>query len=146
MSLFCLTHLLVEMNLFMSLSFDQFMANKRDYGECASWAIWKLGVCEHLRYTPHLLTAPTFHLNKAVQTLNAIATEQDFDTFAGDLHTDVVLVALNFAERDIATKQATTGLAFHAFHEETKTTSDQHLRGNEIGGAHITDLAKFEED
>ncbi|WJY94131.1 hypothetical protein CFELI_02445 [Corynebacterium felinum] len=130
----------------MPVELERFLANKLSFGQCASWAVWKLGSSDHSRYAPEPLVAPDFHLNVAVAQLNAFSTTEEL----ADLHTDVVLVALNFAQRDGATKQAIDGLSFHAFHEETTTTSDYRLRdiclGTRLWGAYITDLVKFDGD
>lgn len=105
------------------------------------------GACETTRYAPNPDVAPRLFLNTAVKTLNSIHTEDEYESRAKDLHTRFVLVALNFAERSPQVQEATSGLAFHSFHEETTTTSDHRLRdaclGTPLWGSYITDLVKF---
>ena len=132
----------------MKPSFEQFSLNKAKYGDCSSWAFWKIGACENQRFAPDPETAPKFFLNSSVRDLNKIASKADYESVAKPIRIDVVLLALNFAERDENTKKATTPFAFHAFHEETSLTSDHRLRdaclGTPLWGSYITDLVKFE--
>ncbi|MDU1522794.1 MAG: hypothetical protein E6905_10105, partial [Actinomyces sp.] len=129
------------------MDFGIFDANRKRYGGCASWAVWDQGSCEHLRFEPAPDDAPGFFLNRAVKSLNAISGQTDLKKLGWQLDPNVVLVALNFADRDEATQAATAGLAFHAFHEETSSTSDQRLRdaccGTRLWGGYITDLVKI---
>lgn len=123
--------------------------NKTKYGDCSSWALWKIGACETQRYAPNPNIDSGFFLNSYVRDLNKIASESDYEKFAHQIQIDTVLVALNFAERSETTKRATAGLAFHAFHEETSVSSDHRLRdaclGTPLWSSYITDLVKFEE-
>lgn len=129
------------------MDFKTFDANRKKYGACSSWAVWNMGACEHLRYAPDAVRAPKFYLNRAVASLNGIASQADLTALGWTLNPNVVLVALNFAERDDLTKTAIEDIAFHAFHEETTTTSDQRLRdaccGTPMWGGYITDLVKI---
>lgn len=131
-----------------SPTFEQFLQNKKEYGDCSSWALWRISACENQRFAPAPVNAPKFFLNSFVQDLNRVASESAYGALAKQIHTDIVLVALNFAERDEQTKKATQDLAFHAFHEETSLTSDHRLRdaclGTPLWGSYITDLVKFE--
>lgn len=69
------------------------------------------------------------------------------DTELPSLRTDLVLVALNFAERAAGITAVTDRLSFASFHEECGRTSDRRLReackGNGLEGAYITDLVKM---
>ena len=133
----------------MRPTFKQFLLNRIKYGECSSWALWRIGACENQRFAPDPSDAPKFFLNSFVRDLNKISSESEYESFAQQIQTETVLVALNFAERDERTKKATQGLAFHAFHEETSLTSDHRLRdaclGTPLWGSYITDLVKFED-
>lgn len=135
------------MRLAEPLTFHAFAHNRATYGQCSSWAVWRQGSAEHIRFQPAPTTAPDFWLNAAVKQLAGVASQQDLDTLGWQLNPNVVLVALNFAERDAATKEATKALPYHAFHEETTLTSDHRLRdaccGTTLWGGYLTDLVKF---
>ena len=129
------------------MDFNIFDSNRKHYGLCASWAVWKIGACERMRYAPDSDKAPKLFLNRAVETLNSISSQTRLDESEWQLNPQVVLVALNFADRDEAVQEATNSVAFHAFHEETSTTSDHRLRdvccGTPLWGGYITDLVKI---
>ena len=132
------------------MDFERFESNRSKYGQCSSWAVWNQGACEYLRFEPDAEAAPGFFLNTSVRKLNAICSQRDLDGLGWRLNPNVVLVALNFAERDERTKAATAGIHYHAFHEETSLTSDQRLRdaccGTGLWGGYLTDLVKFDGD
>ena len=132
------------------MCFERFESNRAKYGQCSSWAVWNQGACEYLRFEPDAEAAPGFFLNTSVRKLNAICSQRDLDGLGWRLNPNVVLVALNFAERDERTKAATAGIDYHAFHEETSLTSDQRLRdaccGTGLWGGYLTDLVKFDGD
>lgn len=129
------------------MDFECFAANRDAYGACSSWAVWDQGACEHLRFQPAAVKAPDFWLNRAVAKLNGVSSQAELDALGWSLNPNVVMVGLNFAERDEQTQVATAGLKHHAFHEETTLTSDQRLRdaccGTRLWGAYLTDLVKF---
>ena len=132
------------------MCFERFESNRAKYGQCSSWAVWNQGACEYLGFEPDAGAAPGFFVNTSVRKLNAICSQRDLDGLGWRLNPNVVLVALNFAERDERTKAATAGIDYHAFHEETSLTSDQRLRdaccGTGLWGGYLTDLVKFDGD
>lgn len=134
-------------SLSRSLSFPAFAHNRATYGQCSSWAVWRQGAAEHIRFQSAPTPAPDFWLNTAVRDLAAVSSQEDLEALKWRLNPNVVIVALNFAERDAATKEATKALPYHVFHEETTYTSDHRLRdaccGTLLWGGYLTDLVKF---
>ncbi|WP_237201052.1 hypothetical protein [Rothia nasimurium] len=130
-------------------TFEQFINNKEKYGRCASWAIWKIGASEQQRFAPKPTPNSRHFLNSFVLDLNKIENAIQFNQFAKLIHTEIVLVALNFAKRDDTPDDEIEDFVFGAFHEETSTTSDHRLRdaclGTPLWGGYITDLVKFKD-
>lgn len=93
------------------------------------------------------LPAPQLKLDSVVRTFGEVRSQQQLDTELPSLRTDLVLVALNFAERAAGITAVTDRLSFASFHEECGRTSDRRLReackGNGLEGAYITDLVKM---
>lgn len=137
----------MEPRLRSTISYQQFSANREVYGKCSSWAVWNVGSCEHVRYLPSPQLDPKAFINRSVIRLNVISSQEELDKLGWNLRNDVVLVALNFAERPETRFEATRELTHAAFHVETTTTSDQRRRdacfGTPLWGAFITDLVKF---
>lgn len=130
------------------MEYSKFAQNREVFGECSSWAIWDMGAGDSFRFLPDPAEAPKYFLNKSIQKLNRIASQTDLDSIGRDLRTDLILVALNFAERPENQKLAMQRFKYASFHEETTTTSDHRLRdaccGTPLWGSYITDLVKFQ--
>lgn len=112
------------------------------YGLCGSWAVWNEST-----WHPDPIRAPQLKLDSVVRTFGEVRSQQQLDTELPSLRTDLVLVALNFAERAAGITAVTDRLSFASFHEECGRTSDRRLReackGNGLEGAYITDLVKM---
>lgn len=112
------------------------------YGLCGSWAVWN-----DTTWHPGPIGAPRLKLDSVVRTFGDVRSQQDLDNDLPSLRTDLVLVALNFAERAADITAVTDRLSFASFHEECGRTSDRRLRGackaNGLEGAYITDLVKM---
>lgn len=98
-------------------------------------------------WSPDSIRAPQLKLDSVVRTFGEVRSQQQLDTELPSLRTDLVLVALNFAERAAGITAVTDRLSFASFHEECGRTSDRRLReackGNGLEGAYITDLVKM---
>ena len=70
-------------------------------GECSKW-----GLGGSFGFLPDPAVAPENFLNKSVQQLIKISTQFELDSIGRDLRTDLVIVALNFAERPASQNQA----------------------------------------
>lgn len=131
------------------MDYEKFARNREEFGECSSWAVWDMGPGDSFRCLPDQTVAPEYFLNKSVKQLNKISTQSELDSIGRDLRTDLILVALNFAERPANQKQAMRKYQYPSFHEETTTTSDHRLRdlccGTPLWGSYITDLVKFQD-
>ena len=112
------------------------------YGLCGSWTVWN-----ESPWSPDSIRAPLLKLDSVVRTFGEVRSQQQLDTELPSLRTDLVLVALNFAERAAGITAVTDRLSFASFHEECGRTSDRRLReackGNGLEGAYITDLVKM---
>ena len=112
------------------------------YGLCGSWTVWN-----ESPWSPDSIRAPQLKLDSVVRTFGEVRSQQQLDTELPSLRTDLVLVALNFAERAAGITAVTDRLSFASFHEECGRTSDRRLReackGNGLEGAYITDLVKM---
>ena len=112
------------------------------YGLCGSWTVWN-----ESPWSPDSIRAPQLKLDSVVRTFGEVRSQQQLDTELPSLRTDLVLVALNFAERAAGITAVTDRLSFASFHEECGRTSDKRLReackGNGLEGAYITDLVKM---
>lgn len=112
------------------------------YGLCGSWAVWNEST-----WHPDPIRAPQLKLDSVVRTFAGVRSQHHLDSDLPSLRTDLVLVALNFAERAADITDVTDNLSFASFHEECGRTSDRRLReackGNGLEGAYITDLVKM---
>lgn len=112
------------------------------YGLCGSWAVWNEST-----WHPDPIRAPQLVLDSVVRTFAGVRSQHHSDSDLPSLRTDLVLVALNFAERAPDITDVTDNLSFASFHEECGRTSDRRLReackGNGLEGAYITDLVKM---
>lgn len=112
------------------------------YGLCGSWAVWNEST-----WHPYPIRAPQLVLDSVVRTFAGVRSQHHSDSDLPSLRTDLVLVALNFAERAPDITDVTDNLSFASFHEECGRTSDRRLReackGNGLEGAYITDLVKM---
>lgn len=112
------------------------------YGLCGSWTVWN-----ESPWSPDSIRAPQLKLDSVVRTFGEVRSQQQLDTELPSLRTDLVLVALNFAERAAGITAVADRLSFASFHEECGRTSDRRLReackGNGLEGAYITDLVKM---
>lgn len=112
------------------------------YGLCGSWTMWN-----ESPWSPDSIRAPQLKLDSIVRTFGEVRSQQQLDTELPSLRTDLVLVALNFAERAAGITAVTDRLSFASFHEECGRTSDRRLRdackANGLEGAYITDLVKM---
>lgn len=112
------------------------------YGLCGSWTVWN-----ESPWSPDSIRAPQLKLDSVVRTFGEVRSQQQLDTELPSLRTDLVLVALNFAERAAGITAVTDRLSFASFHEECGRTSDRRLReackGNGLEGAYITNLVKM---
>lgn len=112
------------------------------FGLCGSWAVWN-----ETTWHPDPIRAPKLKLDSVVRTFAKVRSQQGLDNDLPSLRTDLVLVALNFAERAADITAVTDRLSFASFHEECGRTSDKRLReackGNGLEGAYITDLVKM---
>lgn len=115
------------------------------YGLCGSWAVWNEST-----WHPDPIRAPQLVLDSVVRTFAGVRSQHHLDSDLPSLRTDLVLVALNFAERAPDITDVTDNLSFASFHEECGRTSDRRLReackGNGLEGAYITDLVKMRND
>lgn len=115
---------------------------RKRYGLCGSWTVWN-----ESPWSPDSIRAPQLKLDSVVRTFGEVRSQQQLDTELPSLRTDLVLVALNFAERAAGITAVTDRLSFASFHEECGRTSDRRLReackGNGLEGAYITDLVKM---
>ena len=97
---------------------------------------------------PDPIRAPKLKLDSVVRTFGDVRSQQDLDSDLPSLRTDLVLVALNFAERTADITNVADGLSFASFHEEFGCSSDRRLRDackqNGLEGAYITDLVKMQ--
>ncbi|QEU10978.1 hypothetical protein [Dermabacter vaginalis] len=113
------------------------------YGLCGSWTVWI-----ESPWSPDSIRAPLLRLDSVVRTFGEVRSQQQLDTELPSLRTDLVLVALNFAERAAGITAVTDRLSFASFHEECGRTSDRRLRdackANGLEGAYITDLVKMQ--
>ena len=112
------------------------------FGLCGSWAVWN-----ETTWHPDPIRAPKLKLDSVVRTFAKVRSQQGLDNDLPSLRTDLVLVALNFAERAADITAVTDRLSLASFHEECGRTSDRRLReackGNGLEGAYITDLVKM---
>nr|WP_288869469.1 hypothetical protein [uncultured Corynebacterium sp.] len=113
------------------------------YGLCGSWAVWN-----ETTWHPDPIRAPKLKLDSVVRTFAEVRSQQRLDNDLPSLRTDLVLVALNFAERAADITNVAAGLSFASFHEEFGRTSDRRLRDackqNGLLGAYVTDLVKMQ--
>ena len=114
------------------------------YGLCGSWTVWNEST-----WHPDPIRAPQLILDSVVRTFAGVRSQHHLDTELPSLRTDLVLVALNFAERAAGITAVTDRLSFASFHEECGHTSDRRLRdackANALEGAYITDLVKMQD-
>ena len=116
---------------------------RKRYGLCGSWAVWN-----ETTWHPDTTRAPKLKLDSVVRTFGDVRSQHHLDNDLPSLRTDLVLVALNFAERAADITAVTDRLSFASFHEECGRTSDRRLRdackANGLEGAYITDLVKMQ--
>lgn len=125
---------------------------KEKYGQYTSWAVWNFDESADYRYD---LNGNGYMINSAVKALQNAKTDDDLSTLG--IHTDAVIVALNYGERNPEDNSMFRGLnaikeveKFTVFHEEL---DDNKYKGDSrqkeayqnsiLWGAYMTDLIKF---
>lgn len=125
---------------------------KEKYGACSSWALWNFSEDANHSYD---LNCKGYKLNTIVKTLNEDLRDEEINELG--LHNDVVLVALNFGQRDESKSPIFQGinnllkdLNFFNFHEELdiyKYSGDSRqklaYRNTPLWGSYMTDLIKY---
>lgn len=81
------------------------------YGLCGSWTVWN-----ESPWSPDSIRAPLLKLDSVVRTFGEVRSQQQLDTELPSLRTDLVLVALNFAERAAGITAVTDRLSLSLIH------------------------------
>lgn len=125
---------------------------RKNYGPCSSWAVWNFSEDGSHAYD---LNGKGYKLNTIVKTLNEDLTDEKINELG--LHNDVILVALNFGQRDESKSPKFEGINklledvnFFTFHEELdiyKYSGDSRQKlayiDTPLWGSYMTDLIKY---